>query len=109
MDELLLIVERVGTVVSLRKENQDLREALEDKFSFGGILGSNTRMRAVLEKIKLVAATDSTGPDSWGKRDRQRARRKCRTSKQSPSRLSFDQGELCRSAGNLARGRVIRS
>src|SRR5215212_902030 len=60
MDELLLIVERVGTVVSLRKENQDLREALEDKFSFGGILGSNTRMRAVLEKIKLVAATDST-------------------------------------------------
>jgi len=60
MDELLLIVERAGTVVSLRKENQDLKEALEDKFSFGGILGANTRMRAVLDKIKLVAATDST-------------------------------------------------
>jgi two-component system response regulator HydG len=60
MDELLLIVERAGTVVALRKENQDLKEALEDKFSFGGILGANTRMRAVLEKIKLVAATDST-------------------------------------------------
>lgn len=60
MDELLLIVERAGTVVALRKENQDLKEALEDKFSFGGILGSNTRMRAVLDKIKLVAATDST-------------------------------------------------
>ncbi|ALA60022.1 sigma-54-dependent transcriptional regulator [Nitrospira moscoviensis] len=60
MDELLLIVERAGTVVTLRKENQDLKEALEDKFSFGGILGANTRMRAVLDKIKLVAATDST-------------------------------------------------
>lgn len=60
MDELLLIVERAGTVVALRKENRDLKEALEDKFSFGGILGSNTRMRAVLDKIKLVAATDST-------------------------------------------------
>ena len=60
MDELLLIVERAGTVVALRKENQDLKEALEDKFSFGGILGANTRMRAVLDKIKLVAATDST-------------------------------------------------
>jgi DNA-binding NtrC family response regulator len=60
MDELLLIVERVGTVVALRKENRDLKEALEDKFSFGGILGANTRMRAVLDKIKLVAATDST-------------------------------------------------
>lgn len=60
MDELLLIVERVGTVVGLRKENRDLKEALEDKFSFGGILGANTRMRAVLDKLKLVAATDST-------------------------------------------------
>ena len=45
MDELLLIVERAGTVVALRKENQDLKETLEDKFSFGGILGANTRMR----------------------------------------------------------------
>lgn len=60
MDELLLIVERAGTVVALRKENQDLKEILEDKFSFGGILGSNTKMRAVLDKIKTVAATDST-------------------------------------------------
>ncbi|NWF74930.1 MAG: sigma-54-dependent Fis family transcriptional regulator, partial [Nitrospirae bacterium] len=60
MDELLLIVERVGCVVMLRRENQDLKEALEDKFSFEGILGSNNQMRAVLDKIKLVAATDST-------------------------------------------------
>jgi DNA-binding NtrC family response regulator len=60
MDELLLIVERVGRVVALRRENQDLKEALEDKFSFGGILGSNNHMRAVLDKIKLVAGTDST-------------------------------------------------
>ena len=60
MDELLLIVERVGRVVALRRENQDLKEALEDKFSFGGILGTNNQMRAVLDKIKLVAGTDST-------------------------------------------------
>ena len=43
MDELLLIVERVGTVLGLRRENHELREALEDTFSFGGILGRNTR------------------------------------------------------------------
>ena len=60
MDELLLIVERVGRVVTLRRENQDLKAVLEDKFSFGGILGANNHMRAVLEKIKLVAGTDST-------------------------------------------------
>jgi Transcriptional regulator containing GAF, AAA-type ATPase, and DNA binding domains len=33
---------------------------LEDKFSFGGILGTNNHMRAVLDKIKMVAGTDST-------------------------------------------------
>ena len=60
MDELLLIVERVGRVVALRRENRDLKEVLEDKFSFGGILGTNNQMRAVLDKIKLVAGTDST-------------------------------------------------
>lgn len=60
MDELLLIVERVARVVTLRRENQDLKATLEDKFSFNGILGANSRMRGVLDKIKLVAATDST-------------------------------------------------
>ena len=60
MDELLLIVERISQVVVLRRENQDLKAALENKFCFNGILGSNSRMRAVLDTIKLVAATDST-------------------------------------------------
>jgi len=60
MEELLLIVERVTKVVALRQENLLLREELEGKFSFEGILGKNDRMREVLEKIKLVSATDST-------------------------------------------------
>ena len=60
MDELLLLVERVNKMVALRQENQELRDELEAKFSFEGIAGKNTRMRAVLEKIKLVAGTDAT-------------------------------------------------
>jgi len=60
MDELLLIVDRVTKVLALRQENLQLREELEGKFSFEGILGKNDRMREVLEKIQLVAATDST-------------------------------------------------
>jgi len=60
MDELLLIVERVGRVIALRRENQDLKETLESKFCFNGILGTNTQMRGVLDKIKTVAGTDST-------------------------------------------------
>jgi two-component system response regulator AtoC len=74
MDELLLIVERVGKILGLRRENLELKEVLEDRFSFGGILGRNHQMRALLEKIKLVAATDSpvsivgergTGKELW--------------------------------------------
>ncbi len=60
MDELLLIVDRVSKVLALRQENLQLREELEGRFSFEGILGKNDRMREVLEKIQLVAATDST-------------------------------------------------
>ncbi|MEK7293504.1 MAG: sigma 54-interacting transcriptional regulator, partial [Nitrospirota bacterium] len=60
MDELLLIVERIGKVLALRQENLLLREELEGKFNFEGILGKNERMREVLDKVKLVAATDST-------------------------------------------------
>jgi len=60
MDELLLIVERVGRVLGLRRENVELKEVLEGTFSFGGILGRNNQMRAVLDKIKMIAATDST-------------------------------------------------
>lgn len=59
MDELLLLVERVGKILGLRRENLELKEVLEDRFSFGGIHGRNHHMRALLEKIKLVAATDS--------------------------------------------------
>ena len=60
MDELLLIVERLSSMITLRRENQDLKHQLEDKFCFNGILGANSQMRAVLDKIKLVAETDST-------------------------------------------------
>ena len=60
MDELLLVVERVAKVVELQRENQELRKELEARFSFEGIVGKNKRMREVLEKIKLVAGTDST-------------------------------------------------
>ncbi|GJL67472.1 MAG: acetoacetate metabolism regulatory protein AtoC [Nitrospirales bacterium] len=60
MDELLLSVERVCAVVALREENRVLRDELEKKFSFQGIVGKNERMRQVLEKIKLVSVTDAT-------------------------------------------------
>lgn len=60
MDELLLTVERVTNMQALRRENTALRQELEGKFNFEGIVGKNEQMRQVLEKIKLVATTDAT-------------------------------------------------
>ena len=59
MDELLLIVERVGKIIGLRRENIELKEVLEGRFSFSGIHGCSHHMRGLLERIKLLAATDS--------------------------------------------------
>src|SRR6266496_4421466 len=60
MDELLLIVKRLVKMLELEDENRSLREELEGRFSFKGILGKNEKMREVMEKIKLVAPSDST-------------------------------------------------
>jgi DNA-binding NtrC family response regulator len=60
MDELLLIVKRLVKMLELEDENRFLREELEGRFSFKGILGKNDKMRELIEKIKLIAPADST-------------------------------------------------
>jgi DNA-binding NtrC family response regulator len=60
MDELLLIVKRLVKMLELEDENRLLREELEGRFSFRGILGKNEKMHEVLEMVKLVAPSDST-------------------------------------------------
>ena len=60
MDELLMTVDRATKVQALRQENTALRQALEGKFNFDGMVGKNEQMRQVLEKVKLVATTDAT-------------------------------------------------
>ncbi len=60
LDELLLTVRRATEVQVLRQENTVLRQALEGKFNFDGIVGKNEQMRQILDKVKLVATTDTT-------------------------------------------------
>ncbi|HVG02360.1 MAG TPA: sigma 54-interacting transcriptional regulator, partial [Nitrospira sp.] len=59
MDELLLIVERVGKIIGLRRESVELKEVPGDRCNFSGIQSSNPQMQALLERIKLQAATNS--------------------------------------------------
>ena len=59
MDELLLIVERVGKIIALRRESLESKGGQEDQFSFGGIHSGNQHVQALLENVKLQAATNS--------------------------------------------------
>ncbi|BCA54346.1 Sigma-54 dependent transcriptional regulator [Nitrospira sp. KM1] len=71
MEELLLIVERVGRVIRLRCEDRDFQEKPDDTFTFGGMLGVGSRMQGVLDKVKTIAEADSpvliTGESGTGK------------------------------------------
>ncbi len=60
VDEFLLTVRRAIEVQDLRQENTVLRQALEGQFNFDGIVGKNEQMRQILDKVKLVATTDTT-------------------------------------------------
>ena len=60
MEELLLAIKRLADMVALRLENTALRDELESKFRFEGIVGKNRCMREVLDKVKQVAGTDAT-------------------------------------------------
>jgi two-component system response regulator HydG len=59
MEELLLIVERVGRVVKLRRESREGKETFEDTFCFGGIQSANAQMRAALETVRAAYGTGS--------------------------------------------------
>jgi two-component system NtrC family response regulator len=59
-DELVLAVERALENRKLVEENQTLRKQLHARYDFSNIIGENSRMLDVFEKIKKVAPTEST-------------------------------------------------
>ncbi len=60
MDELLILVKRLMTLRELEDENIYLKQKIEEKYDFSGIVGRSERMLEVFEKIKVVAPTDTT-------------------------------------------------
>lgn len=60
MDELLIIVRRLIEFRRLEYENFQLREKIEEKYVFEGVIGNGSKMRDVFEKVKVVAETAST-------------------------------------------------
>lgn len=60
MDELILIVRRLIELRGLEDENIYLKERLERKYDFSGIIGRSDKMEEVFDKIKIIAPTDTT-------------------------------------------------
>ncbi|MBI3549042.1 MAG: sigma-54-dependent Fis family transcriptional regulator [Elusimicrobia bacterium] len=59
-DELMLVLQKAMEHRQLVGEVKRLREEVKDKYSFEGIVYAGPKMRAVLELVQKVAATDAT-------------------------------------------------
>lgn len=60
MDELILTVKRLIKLRDLEDENIYLKEKIEEKYDFSGIIGRSDKMQDIFEKIKIIAPTDTT-------------------------------------------------
>jgi len=60
MDELILTVKRLIALRDLEDENIYLKEKIEEKYDFSGIIGKSEKMQDIFEKIRIIAPTDTT-------------------------------------------------
>ncbi|CAN5192144.1 sigma-54 dependent transcriptional regulator [soil metagenome] len=56
-DELRGIVEKSAEKVALARSNRDLRQQLDEKFGYEGVVGNSPGMRQVMSKLKAFAPT----------------------------------------------------
>jgi len=60
LEKLELLIQRALKARTLEVEVQQLHERLDEKFSFEGIVGNSEKLRAVIERVKLVAPSRAT-------------------------------------------------
>ena len=60
LEKLDLLIKRGLESKKLKKENNDLHNRLDKKFSFQGILGKSPALEQILEKVKLVGPSKAT-------------------------------------------------
>jgi two-component system NtrC family response regulator len=60
LDELLLLIQRVGREVGLSRENRELKEQLREKFKVDFIVSISRRMEEALNLVKRVAQSPAT-------------------------------------------------
>lgn len=60
LKQLRSIVQKAGDAARLRRDNQQLKARLDEKFGFDGVVGSSPAMLKAIERLKRIAPTDAT-------------------------------------------------
>ena len=58
--ELRAMVERAADKARLAQANRELKQQLDEKFGFEGLVGNSPRMRDVIQKLRAIAPTSAT-------------------------------------------------
>lgn len=59
-NRLRAIAEKAAEAVWLKRQNTELRQRLDEKFGFEGIIYASKKMQTVIDRIRRIAATDAT-------------------------------------------------
>jgi len=57
---LRVIVDKAAEAVSLKRTNTELRQRLDERFGFEGIIYTSAAIQTVLDRLRRIAATDAT-------------------------------------------------
>jgi two-component system response regulator HydG len=57
---LRAIVEKAADAVGLKRTNTELRQRLDERFGFEGIIYTSSAMQNVIDRLRRIAATDAT-------------------------------------------------
>ncbi|MDR2761075.1 MAG: sigma-54 dependent transcriptional regulator [Planctomycetaceae bacterium] len=60
LKQLRTITERAAESSQLRRINRELKQRLDEKFGFNGVVGNSPQMLAIIDRLKRVASTDVT-------------------------------------------------
>ncbi len=59
-NKLRAIVEKATDKVSLRRQNTELLQRLDERYGFEGIIYTSKKMQTVIDRLRRIAATDAT-------------------------------------------------
>jgi two-component system response regulator HydG len=57
---LRAVCEKAADSIRLKRQNVELRERLDERFGFEGIIYASSQMQAVIDRLKRIAPTDAT-------------------------------------------------